>query len=447
MLFKNYERLIKNGEDAKLSNIRRDILEILSYALESVDPYNSVKKMFSENKILLNKNDVDISDFNNIYLVAFGKASIGMAKAVSCSLKVKEGIVVTNEKNKKIKDKNIKTIAASHPIPDKNSIKAGEKIINLVKKCKKDDLLIVLISGGGSSLLCKPRVKLEEMQKTTDFLLKSGANIREINTIRKHLSEIKGGQLVKNVKCKTISFVISDIVNDPLDFIASGPTYPDKTTYREAKEILLKYNIWEKISNNVKNVIDKGINKELEETPDFTYPNFKKVNNIIVANNKLACKSAEEKAEKLGYKSILLTTSLEGEAKDVADFLVGKTNSYKTYSEKMIFILGGETTVNIKGDGKGGRNQEMVLASVDKIVGENIVFCSFATDGVDGNSDAAGAIADKNTFKKAKNLGINPKNYLKNNDSYHFFKKIDDLFFTGPSGTNVMDIQLIVKYK
>ncbi len=447
MLFKNYKEIIENGEGEKLKGIRKDILDILSSALESVDPYNSVKKIFNENKISIDNKVFDLTDFDNIYLVSFGKASIGMSKAVCDSTEVKKGIVVTNEVNKKLDFENIETITASHPIPDENSIAAAKKIIDLVKDCHSKDLLIVLISGGGSALLCKPKVSLKSMQKTTDLLLKSGADIKEINTIRKHLSEVKGGQLIKDVLCKTISLVISDIINDPLDFIASGPTYPDSTTYSNSKKILINYNIWSKIPNEVKAIINSGINKEIEETPDFDDPIFDNVSNFIVANNSLACKSAFEKAEELNYKSMLVTTSLEGEAREVSRFLVEKALGFKTYAEKMIFISGGETTVTITGDGQGGRNQEMVLASVDCISSENIVFSSFATDGVDGMSDAAGAIADKNSLKKAKKLNLDTKKYLKNNDSYNFFKKISDLFITSPTGTNVMDIQIIVKYK
>jgi len=446
MLFDNYQDLVDNGKEFRIKQIRKDFLDVLSYSLDAVDPYNSVKKMFSKDKIILGDKNIDLSTFDSVYLVSFGKASIGMAEAICDSVDIKEGVVVTNEKERKIKSKNIKTFVGSHPIPDENSIKAAEKILSLFEKCKNRDLLIVLISGGGSALLCKPRVKLEDIQKITDLLLKCGANINEINTIRKHISFVKGGQLVKYANCKVVSFVISDIVGDPLEFIASGPTYPDSTTFNDACKILKKYEIWEKTPDSVKKVLINGIKKEIPETPDKKDSVFKNVDNVIVANNTLACKKAIEKAEDLGYKTMILTTKLEGEAKDMAHFLVDKTVNYETNSDKMMFICGGETTVTIKGDEKGGRNQEMVLASVEKISKQNIVFCSFASDGIDGNSDAAGAIADGKSFNRAKKQGLDPNFYLKNNDSYNFFKKLGDLFFTGPTGTNIMDIQLIAKY-
>lgn len=447
MLFKNYKDLLENGKEETIKKIRKDILDIFSYSLKSIDPYKSVKKRFFENNMYIDSKSLDLSVFKNIYLVSFGKASIGMAQAVCDSIKSTKGIVVTNEKKRKVKNKNIQTFVGSHPLPDENSIKGTEKIIDLVKNCKKDDLLIVLISGGGSALLCKPRVNLKDMQKITELLLKSGANINEINTIRKHLSYVKGGQLAKYANCRIISFVISDIIGDPLDFIASGPTYPDSTTFNDAIFILEKYNLWDEIPNSAKNVLKKGKNGEIPETPDVNDFVLKKVDNTIVANNTLVCTSAEEKARELGYKTMLLTTKLEGEARNIGNFLVDKITNYKMLGDKMVFISGGETTVTIKGDGKGGRNQEMVLSSVKKISGTNIVFSSFATDGVDGNSNAAGAISDKNSFDRALKKNLDPDLYLKNNNSYEFFKKLNDLFITGPSGTNVMDLQIIVKYK
>ena len=350
MLFKNYQSLIDNGKDSKIKQIRKDVLDVLSYSLDAVDPYNSVKKLFSKNKIILKDKNVDLSTFNSVYLVSFGKASIGMAKAVCDSVDITEGVVVSNEKERKVGNKNVKTFVGNHPIPDENSVKAAEEILNLVEKCKSNDLIIVLISGGGSALLCKPRVKLEDMQKMTDLLLKCGASINEINTIRKHISLVKGGQLVKHANCRVISFVISDIVGDPLEFIASGPTYPDSTTFEDTYEILKKYEILDKTPGLIKDTISKGINKEIEETPDINDPIFKNVDNIIVANNTLACKKALKRSEELGYKTMLLTTKLEGEASDMAHFLVDKTVNYQTDYDKIIFICGGETTVTIRGD-------------------------------------------------------------------------------------------------
>jgi len=445
MLFKNREQIIQNGQTPEIRKIREDILDILSAAIDAVDPYKAVKSRIGNNQIKLDKKIVNISDFEKIYLIGFGKASVGMAQAICDTINIEKGIVVTNDKEKKVKNCNVTTFVGGHPIPDNNSVIGAEKILELVKSCKQNDLLIVLISGGGSALLSKPRINLEDLQKTTDLLLKSGADINEINTIRKHLSYVKGGQLATSAKCNIISLIISDIIGDPIDFIASGPTYPDSTTFADAKNILKKYELWNEIPSSAKNIIKEGIIDKIPETPKKDNPTFKKVVNFIVANNKLACKSAEQKAEELGYKTMLLTTSLEGEAKEVGKYLVEKAKNFHTYAKKSLFLSGGETTVTIKGDGKGGRNQEMVLSSVKHISESDIVFVSFATDGIDGKSIAAGAIADTFSYKRALEKNLNPNKYIENNNSYEFFNKINDLFVTGPTGTNVMDIQIIIK--
>ena len=447
MLFKNQEQIINNGQTPELKQTRSDVLEILAAALDAIDPYKAVKSRLQKNKIVLQGKTVDISDFENIYLVGFGKASVGMAQAVCDSIDIKEGIAVTNDQNNKVIHDNISTIVGSHPIPDENSIKGAEKVIQIVEKCEKNDLLIVLISGGGSALLCKPRIDLIDLQQTTNLLLKCGANINEINTIRKHLSIVKGGQLVKHAKCKVLSFIISDIIGDPLEFISSGPTYPDSTTYSDAENILKKYDLWNEIPASAKNVIEQGKNGEISETPKYDDPIFNNVRNFIVANNLIACKAAEEKAEELGYKTMLLTTQLDGEARDIGKYLTGKAISYVTHAKKIAFISGGETTVTIRGEGRGGRNQEMVLGSVKDLAEKDVVFSSFATDGIDGMSDAAGAIADSFTLERANEKKLDPGLLLRDNNSYEFFKNLDDLIITGSTGTNVMDIQILIKIR
>jgi len=445
MLFKNREQIIENGQTPELKSIREDVLDVLNSALDAVNPYNAVKSKFDGKNINFKSETIYISDFENIYLVGFGKASIGMAQAVCDSINVKQGAVVTNDPGNEVQSDCISTFVGSHPIPDEKSIEGTEEILEIVEKCEENDLLIVLISGGGSALLEKPRVSINDLQKTTDLLLKSGANINGINTIRKHLSFVKGGQLAAPAKCMIISFIVSDIIGDPVEFIASGPTYPDSTTYQDAQRILNKYNLWTKLPSSVQNVIEDGIKGKIPETPKKNDPVFNDVFNFIVANNKIACNAAKEKAEELEYKAILLTTSLDGEAKDIGKYLAEKAANYLTEGEKVVFISGGETTVTIKGSGKGGRNQEMILGSLEELADKNIVFSSFATDGIDGMSDAAGAIADTFTMKRALKNNLDPKEFLENNNSYEFFKNLDDLFLTGPTGTNVMDIQILVK--
>jgi len=446
MLFTNSEKIIENGETSELKKIRKDVLDIFSAAIDAVDPYNAVKSKFNNGIILINGKRFDVSVFKNVYLVGFGKASIGMAKAVCDSINIKEGIVITNESQGKIDRASISIIVGGHPIPNGNSMKGADKAVELIKKCDEKDLLIVLISGGGSALLTKPRVCMEDLQKTTDLLLKSGANINEINTIRKHLSFVKGGQLVKDTKCKVISFIISDIVDDPLEFIASGPTYPDSTTFTNAKEALEKYNLWSKVPKSVIKVIEDGMHGKIPDTPKKHDSIFDDVFNFIVANNKIACEAASKKAENLGYRPLILTTSLEGEAREVGRYLVEKAINHLIDGKKVVFISGGETTVTIKGNGRGGRNQEMVLSTIDLLDDKKVVFSSFATDGIDGKSDAAGAIADAFSYARAKNKNLDIQSFLNDNNSYEFFKQTGDLLITGPTGTNVMDIQILVKY-
>ena len=444
MLFKNREEIVNNGETLELKKVRGDILDILSYAVKAVDPYEAVKKRFKNECILVDDEKFFLNDFRDVYSVGFGKASFGMMKAVCDSVPIKKGVAVSNSRKNMVKRKNVKCFIGGHPLPNERSVKGTEAVVKTVEKCGEDDLLIVLISGGGSALLCKPRVSLGDLQITTQMLLESGADINEINTIRKHLSLVKGGQLLKNVKCMVVSFIISDIVGDPLEFIASGPTYPDSTTFKDARDVLERYGLLKRVPLRVKEVIARGLKGGIPETPKQGDPVFDNVHNFIVANNDIAVNAAKDEAEKLGYQTRVFTTSLTGEAREKGVFLLNKVKNYDI-SGKTVFISGGETTVTIRGNGHGGRNQEMVLANVEGLSSGDIVFSSFATDGVDGKSDAAGAIADGFTLKRARKQGLDPNVFLRENDSYTFFKKLNDCFITGSTGTNVMDVQIIAK--
>ena len=436
MIFANAEQIIRNGMTTEIKKIREDVLLVLDAALNAVNSYEAVKKHIKKQSFF------ECSKRGSIYLLAFGKASVPMAQAACNTLNIKKGIVITNDAKNRVHHKNVETLVADHPLPTERNIKATEQAVSMIKKTKKEDLLIILISGGGSALLCKPRVPLQDIQIITDLLLKSGADIKEINTIRKHLSHVKGGQLAKLANCNIISQIISDVVNDPIEFIASGPTAPDSTTYKDAKKILQEHNLWNNTPKSIKETIDKGIKGEIAETPKPGDKVFQKVKNTIVANNTMACRAAYKKAKELGYKPMIYSTTLTGEARETGKLLVEQAKN--TAKPNSVLIAGGETTVTLKGKGKGGRNQEMVLSTVDLIADTPFVFSSFATDGIDGNSDAAGAIADGFTKKCADAKELSTNKYLSNNDSYHFFKSLDDLLFTGPTGTNVMDIQILV---
>ena len=444
MLFKNYNQIICNGENSEIKKQRKEILDILALAIKSVDPYEIVKKNIKEEQISIDNKIINTKNFENIYLVGFGKACLKMGEAILDVLNIKKGILITNDHKGKINSNIIKLYVAGHPIPNQNSINGTNDILKMIKECTKQDLILVLISGGGSTLLCNPRIGLDDLKKTTSLLLKTDMEISEINTIRKHLSLVKGGQLVKNVNCDVISLIISDIVNDPIEFIASGPTSPDSTTFNDAKRILIKYRIWDKTPKSVRKIINDGLLGKIPETPSKDNPIFNNVQNYIIANNRSLCLAAEKYAKKIGYETKLITTCLTGEAKYVGKNLIEYIyNNYKSKTKK-VYISGGETTVNVIGNGKGGRNQEMVLGSINYLNDKKIVFASFATDGIDGYSNAAGAIADGFSMKRALKRNYDPSFFLKNNNSYEFFKLLNDLIKTGPTGTNVMDIQLII---
>jgi len=444
MLFKNYDQLIMNGQTPQFEQKRKDALEMLTSAVEAVDPYLVIERVFHGKQLTIKSVTIDLSTFDHLYVVGFGKASIGMAQAVCDAVPVTKGVVVTNDAKATLTNRSVEVVVGGHPLPTEESVRAAEKILQLVQDCKEHDCVIVLISGGGSALFEKPRVPLKDLQFMTDLLLRSGAEINEINTIRKHLSEVKGGQLARSTNAKVISLVISDIVNDPISSIASGPTSPDPTTFRDAKGILTKYELWEKTPETILCVIDDGTHGRIPETLKGNNPVFKRVANFIVANNQLACDAAVKKAEELGYTGILLTTSMLGEAKEIGPYLIKKAMQSLS-PEKTVFITGGETTVTVQGNGKGGRNQQLVLSCLEELAGTEMVIASFATDGFDGNSPSAGAIADRFSSARAKKQKLNPVVFLREHNSSEFFTQLEDHLLTGPTGTNVMDIQIFIK--
>ena len=444
MLFKNYNDLILNGQTQGLQQKRKDALDILSAAIDAVQPFLVIKDIFCGMRLKFGSEDIDLSSFDHIYVVGFGKASIGMAQAVCDAIPVEKGIVITNDPSAIIAHHSIEVITGGHPLPNEDSIRGTEKILHLLDQCSENDCVIVLISGGGSSLLCKPRVPLNALQKINDMLLRSGVSIDELNVIRKHLSLVKGGQLAQHTKAVIVSLIISDIVHDPIASIASGPTSPDPTTFSDAREILRRYKLWEKTPIKVRAVIMDGIAGRISETLKENNPVFETVLNFIIANNERACQGAMEKAKELGYDAKLLTTSITGEARVIGKYLINRARK-SLFHGKTVVVTSGETTVTIQGDGTGGRNQELVLSCVEEIAGSEFVVVSFGTDGIDGNSDAAGALADGYTLSRALKKKLNLSRFLEQNNSNVFFQLLGDTLLTGLTGTNVMDIQIIIK--
>jgi glycerate 2-kinase len=423
--------------------------ELFYASLKAVDPYESVKRYTEKIHYVYQH-----SNHQRLIITGFGKASCSMAEAIEDHLPdlITQGIIITKYGHcpSLHKLKKIQVFEASHPVPDENGLRATEKLIQLIKISDEKTLIVCLISGGGSALLVSPNngITLDEKRLMTDLLLRAGANIDELNTVRKHISRVKGGKLAEIAyPSRVISLILSDVIGDRLDVIASGPTSPDNTTYQDALSVLMHYHLTDMLPRSVVEILERGSKGLLPETPKEGTPLFKKVDNIIIGSNKKALEGARTEAEKLLHAEIL-TSEITGEARDVGKWLAQKakeTRDLWSSQLPMCLISGGETTVTVKGNGIGGRNMELALAFVLEIEGiDGVTLLSAGTDGTDGPTDAAGAIVDSQTIKKARSLSIDPEEYLKNNDSYTFFKKIDELFITGPTGTNVMDIQIVV---
>ncbi|MBP7237690.1 MAG: glycerate kinase [Petrotogaceae bacterium] len=411
-------------------NMKEDALKIISDSIEAVKPEACVKRALR-----------DFSHEGNIFVLAIGKAAWRMAYAAQKSLKGKitQGIVITKYQHSAGPIKSFEVYEAGHPISDENTVLATKKALEMTEKLTKNDLLLFLVSGGGSALfeLPAPGVSLTELMAVNNSLIRSGADIVEINTVRKHISSVKGGRFAKLISpAKIFSLVLSDVVGDRLDSIASGPAYPDSSTSQEASEILKKYRI--DLSENALQAVQKETPKVLDN-----------VSSQIIGNVKLLCESAAKSAKKLGYTPKILSWSVGCEASQIADMLccIARDSDLSDFSFKKPYalILGGEPVVNVTGNGLGGRNQELVLRAAIKIKGlENTVVSSVGSDGTDGPTDAAGGLADGNSFNEMVNCGIDPAAYLKNNDSYHALEKSGLLVKTGPTGTNVNDLIILL---
>lgn len=444
-----------NSESKIISTMRRDAVEIFYKALKAVQPGIAIKRhcKFDGKTLLIGHRSYHLARYKNLYVLGAGKATAPMAAAIEDMIdeKITDGIITV--KFDHVADlKYINLIEAGHPIPDENGIRGASAILNLAKNVEKDDLILCLISGGGSALMPFPYdgLTLEDKQDTIKILLSCGATIHEINTIRKHISKIKGGRLAQAVYPATlVTLILSDVVGDDLDVIASGPTVPDSSSFYDCGNIFDRYNIIDKIPKNILNHIESGISGDIDETPKPHDPIFDRTYNLIIGNNVESLMSAKEKAENLGYNVLLLSSMIEGETRFIAQVHGAIAREIiKTGNPLPLpacILSGGETTVTITGNGLGGRNQEFALsASIDISGKKNIVMLSGGTDGTDGPTDAAGAFSDTFTLKRAEEMGLDPYRFLANNDSYHFFQKLGDLFITGPTNTNVMDLRIVL---
>ncbi len=444
-----------NVESHTLAEMRKDISDIFYCGLKAVEPGAAIKRYchLADDHLYIGNRVYDLLQFNNLFVIGAGKATAPMASALENILgkRITKG-VISVKYNHVTELSNVRQIEAGHPIPDENGIKGTNAILDMAKDAGEDDLIVCLISGGGSALLPGPArgLTLQNKQDTMHVLLSCGAAIHEINTIRKHISQIKGGNLARIAYPATlISLILSDVVGDVPDIIASGPSVPDSSTFHDCMKIIDRYHIIKELPESIVKHIKEGMSGNIPENPKQNDRIFEKTHNLIVGSNMEAILSAQKKAESLNYNTIVLSSMIEGETRHVARVHTAIAREIRKtglpVQPPACILSGGETTVTIKGKGKGGRNQEFALASAFDIAEEkNIAVFSGGTDGNDGPTDAAGAISDTDTIKKATELGLDPGKYLANNDSYHFFKQTGDLFITGPTNTNVMDLRIIL---
>ncbi|HSU59246.1 MAG TPA: glycerate kinase [Bryobacteraceae bacterium] len=441
------------------SGLGRDALSILKAALEAADAGNAVRRHFSSsaNHLRAGALRIPLKDFDRVFLIGAGKAAVQMAAAASRVLPsaLSGGIVITKYGHAgRGLGGRVSVIEAGHPIPDEHGLAASQQVRDLLSELNARDLLIVVISGGASALLAAPAgpVTLAAKQQTTDLLLRAGAKIAELNAVRKHLSALKGGRLAALAYPATVvSLLLSDVIGDPIDIIGSGPTAPDPATFRDALAVLDKYELTDRVPESVRDHLRQGAAGNLPETPKPGDPLFQNVYNIVVGSNRLAIEAAAAKGRSLGYRTLILSSTVQGETREVArvhgQILREIRSSGHPIRPPACVLSGGETTVTVRGNGKGGRNLEFALAAALEIAGlKHALVLSAGSDGTDGPTDAAGAIATGETLSRGAGLGLDAAAHLRANDSYPFFDSLGDLIRTGPTGTNVMDIHLLLAF-
>ena len=438
-----------------LEVLREHANEIFQAAVEAVDAEQCVRTFVSRSGDTLTIDDqaYDLGAFDAVHIVGAGKASPRMAGPLVEVLgeQLTGGIINTKYEHAEPLD-GIDVVECGHPVPDAPGVGGTNRILELLSGADERSLVICLLSGGGSAIMPAPvdGCSLEDKQETTRLLLECGANIVELNAVRKHLSKVKGGGLARAAFPATVvALMLSDVIGDPMDVIASGPTVPDTSTYRTCMDIFDKYEIFDQLPESVQQRMKDGLDGDVPDTPKPGDEALARVQNVVGGSNGLAVAAAEAKAEALGYNTLRLSTRLEGEAREIAHVHAAIAKEIVTSGAPIeapaCVIAGGETTVTVRGNGKGGRNQEMALAAAQLLRGwQRIVFLSGGTDGTDGPTDAAGAIADGHTINRAEKAGLSAIGHLKENDAYHFFKPLDDLLMTGPTGTNVADVAMVL---
>ena len=425
--------MIKNTSKLPLNTTSRVILTILNEGLESAIPSTPLKKYILKNKIKLSSSTIDLKKYNHVFLIAIGKSAGLMAEYVSNKINFKNGLIIVPIGIKpKLKKSIFEIINAGHPLPNKNSFKSGKRLITFLNETTKNDFVVFLISGGGSALSVYPHsISLRDKILVNEKLIRSGANINEIACIRKHLSLIKGGRLTQNMNSDGISFLVSDVIGDDIGTISSGITYCDKSTYADAMRIITKFSLKNKLPKSALSVLKSGLNGEILETPKRT-----KIKNLIILNNSTCLSKMKDKSRNLGYKSHVIS-NISGNIVQVTKMI----SSVAINSKSNCIIFGGEPTVNVVGNGKGGRNQELVLRLYEKLKYQkhNFTIASIGTDGIDGNTNYAGSIF-------STEFEYDGKSNLTHNDSSSFFKKFGGLIKTGITQNNVNDIGVIIRH-
>lgn len=469
------------------------VARVLSAALQAVEPGAAVARYVQRNgdMLVIAGQEYDLRRYARLWIVGAGKAGAPMAQRMAFILgnRLSGGLVIVKEGYASKSSAsvahaliapnshtpgpvkatqtagsesilgnamptNLRLIEAGHPIPDQRGVDGAAQIANLLSDLKQDDLVICLISGGGSALLVSPAadLTLADLQALTAALLACGASIYEINILRKHLEQLKGGGLARLAAPATlVTLVLSDVVGDPLEVIASGPTVPDPSTFSDAWDVLQRYNLQDQIPRPLVERLARGCRGELPDTPKPGDPLFDQVRNIIIGSNLQAAQAAIQQAQEEGFHTLLLTTQLQGEARQAGRFLAAIARQIaandQPLSRPACLLAGGETTVSITGDGLGGRNQELALGAVADLAGlEQVALVTLATDGGDGPTNAAGAVVTGQTLHRARQMGLDPARYLARNDAYHFFAQLGDLIYTGPTQTNVTDLAFLFAF-
>jgi len=440
---------------SEIDKLRADAMAIFSAGLAAADPKAAVRRhlRLRGDTLCVGDRSYSLKDFDHIFVVGAGKAGAAMASAVETILddRITAGHVTTKYGHLDAVNK-IVVHEAGHPVPDEAGVQSTGEILKILQQAGQKDLVLCLLSGGGSALLPLPvdAVSLAEKQDVTRHLLGCGAAIEEINAVRKHLSQIKGGQLARLAYPATlVTLILSDVVGDPLDAIASGPTVTDPTTFAGVQEILQEYGIWPATSEAVRRYISEGLAGKVAETPKVGDPVFDRTQNVLIGSNIQAVQAAAAEASKSRYHTLILSSLIEGETKEVAQVHTAIArevlNTGNPVAAPACLISGGETTVTLHGHGKGGRNQEFVLAAavaLDKV--QPVVILSAGTDGTDGPTDAAGAICDGHTVARAGAKGLDAAFHLREHNAYPFFSALNDLIITGPTNTNVMDLRIVM---